>query len=94
MGIGPSSFPLVDLRFFYLSDRIHTLTRDSVLNICCVHLQLQSTVIVFKLCIHPIVTLLMKIISRSYNICPANVLKTFIELSGMLSIHLSGEKHL
>jgi len=35
----------------------------------------------------------MKIISRSYNIHTANVLKNFIELSGMLSINLSGEKH-
>lgn len=34
----------------------------------------------------------MKIISRSYNIYPANVLKIFIELSGILSIRLSGEK--
>lgn len=93
MGIGPSSFPLVDLRVFYLSEHVHTLTRESVLNKCCFHLQLKSTVILFKLCIQPIVTLLMKIISRSYNIYPANVLKTFIELSGMLSIHSSGEKH-
>lgn len=93
MGIGPPIFPFVDLCFFYLSERIHTLTRESVLYKCCVHFQLQFTIILFKLCIQPIVTLLMKIISRSYNIHTANVLKNFIELSGMLSINLSGEKH-
>jgi len=61
MDIGPSIFPLVDLRFFYLSESIHTLTQDSVLNKCRGHFQLQFTVILFKLCIY----ILIKIISQS-----------------------------